>query len=324
MKRPVVDTNLETNIPGLFLAGSIIEAECIRVAANQGHRIAKRVADQLKGSGPEPSGVTDLLVAGAGPAGLNAALTAKALGLNVSLFDQYFLASTILAMPAGKIFDPNYKGNNDPGEGPLWFESAPIPILHSKWTDQVREYGLFINDNEPITNIVRDKRTGLFQVKTVCGKYVARYVLLSIGKSGHPRTLEIPGEADLVYRKKLHYRFRGPGTVKDKDVLVVGGGNTAAEAVLGLAPDNHVTLSYRKGEFDRLTPKNKTALNDLSNAGTIHIMLNSEVQRFDEEQAHFIVNGQPLDRKFNEFFILIGYELPLDLLMNIGIKLKDL
>jgi thioredoxin reductase (NADPH) len=247
MKIPVVNADLETKVPGLYLAGSIIEAECIRVAANQGHRIAKRVAGLVKKSGPAPKTVVDLLVAGAGPAGLNAALTAKALGLNVSIFDQYFLASTILAMPAGKIFDPNYKGNNDPGEGPLWFESAPIPILHSKWTDQVREYGLSVNDNEPITDIVRDKMTGLFQVKTVCGKYMARFVLLSIGKSGHPRTLEIPGEADLAYRKKLHYRFRGPGTVKDKDILVVGGGNTAAEAVVGLAPDNHVTMSYRKG-----------------------------------------------------------------------------
>jgi thioredoxin reductase len=85
-----------------------------------------------------------------------------------------------------------------------------------------------------------------------------------------------------------------------------------------------VTMSYRKGEFDRLTPKNKTALNDLSNAGAIHIMLNSEVQRFDEDQASFIVKGQPLDRKFDEFFILIGYELPLELLKNIGVELKDL
>jgi hypothetical protein len=53
-------------------------------------------------------------------------------------------------------------------------------------------------------------------------------------------------------------------------------------------------------------------------------MLNSEVQRFDEDQASFIVKGQPLDRKFDEFFILIGYELPLELLKNIGVELKDL
>jgi thioredoxin reductase (NADPH) len=324
MKLPVVDPNLETKVSGLYLAGSIIEAECIRVAANQGHRIAKRIAGLVKGSGPAPEGVVDLLIAGAGPAGLNAALTAKALGLGVAIFDQYFLASTILAMPAGKIFEPNYKGNNDPGEGPLWFESSPIPILHSKWTDQVREYGLSINDNEPITNIIRDKDTGIFEVFTSCRIYSARFVLLSIGKSGHPRTLGVPGEVELAYRKKLHYRFRGPGTVNNKDVLVVGGGNTAAEAVVGLSKDNHVTLCYRKGEFERLTPKNKAALDELSNMGTIHIMLNSEVESFDEEKANLTVNGQPLVRTFDEFFILVGFELPFELLQNIGVQVKEI
>lgn len=324
MKVPIVDANLETKVPGLYLAGSIIEAECIRVAANQGHRVAKRVAGLIKGSRPTPEGVVDLLIAGAGPAGLNAALTAKALGLNVAVFDQYFLASTILAMPEGKIFEPNYKGNNDPGEGPLWFESAPIPVLHSKWTDQVREYGLSIKDNEPITNIIRSKDTGIFEVITSCTNYSARSVLLCIGKSGHPRTLGVPGEPELAYRKKLHYRYRGPETVNNKDVLVVGGGNTAAEAVVGLARENHVTLSYRKGEFERLTPKNKAALDELSNTGTIHIMLNSEIESFDEEKANLKVNGQPLVRTFDEFFILIGFELPIQLLQKIGVELKEI
>jgi thioredoxin reductase (NADPH) len=324
MKVPVVDANLETKVPGLYLAGSIIEAECIRVAANQGHRVAERVAGLVGALGPAPEGAVDLLIAGAGPAGLNAAFTAKALRLKVSVFDQYFLASTILAMPAGKIFEPNYKGNNDPGEGPLWFESTPIPILHSKWTDQVREHGLTINDNEPITNIIRDEDSGLFEVFTSCQIYSARFVLLCIGKSGHPRTLGVPGETDLAYRKKLHYRYRGPETVINKDILVVGGGNTAAEAVVGLSKDNHVTLSYRKGEFERLTPKNKAALDGLSNMGTIHIMHNSEVESFDEEKAHLKVNDQPLVRTFDEFFILIGFELPFELLQKIGVQLKEI
>ena len=324
MKVPVVDRNLETRIPGLYLAGSIIEAECIRVAANQGHRIAKRVGGLVKDQGPAPHDGFDLLVAGAGPAGLNAALTAKALGLQVGVFDQYFLASTILAMPDGKVFDVNYKGNNDPPEGPLWFEDSPAPVLHAKWTDQFRSAGLSIYDNEPVTNIVRNKRTGLFQVTTVCDEYSARFVLLSIGKAGHPRQLGVPGEPDLAYRKKLHYRFRGPGTVKGKDILVVGGGNSAAEAVIGLAPDNHVSLSYRKGDFERLTPKNKTALEELSNAGTIHLMLSSEVVKLEEEKAHLIVKGQPVDRKFDEYFILIGFELPLGFLKKVGVELKEI
>jgi len=324
MKIPVVDANLETKVPGLYLAGSIIEAECIRVAANQGHRIANRVTGLVKRSGPAPKGVLDLLVAGAGPAGLNAALTARELGLDVAIFDQYFLAATILAMPEGKVFDVNYKGNNDPPEGPLWFEGSPAPKLHSKWTDQVRAAKITINDNEPVTNIVRDKGTGLFQVSTICGKYAARFVLLSIGKAGQPRQLGIPGEYDLAYRKKLHYRFRGPGTVKGKDLLVVGGGNSAAEAVIALAPDNHVSLSYRKGDFERLTPKNRTALDELSNAGSIHIMLNCEVLGLDEEKAHLMIKGQPIERKFDEYFILIGFELPVELLNKIGVELKDL
>jgi thioredoxin reductase len=321
---PVVDADLETNIPGLYLAGSIIEAECIRVAANQGHRIAKRVAGLVKGLGKAPSGVQDLIIIGAGPAGINAALTAKAIGLDVLVFDQYFPGATILGMPSGKTFEVNYKGNKDPAEGPLWFEDSPAPMLHSKWMDQIKASGLTVNENEPVTDIVRDKDRGLFKVRSVCGTYQARFVLLCIGKAGQPRQLDVPGEPELAERKRLHYRFRGPGTVKGKDILVVGGGNTAAEAVVGLALDNHVTLSYRRAEFERLTPKNKDALDALSNKGSVHIMLNSVVIKLEGDKAHILVNDENIERRFDEYFVLIGFELPLDFLRKIGVDLKDL
>jgi len=319
---PVVDGNLESSVPGLFLAGSIIEAECVRVAANQGYRIASLIADRIKKDGKAPEGASDLIIAGAGPAGLNAGLTAKALELDVLIFDEYFLGATLLGMPAGKVFDVNYKGNNDPPKGPLWFETSPVPVLHGKWMDQVKAAGLAVRENDPVHDIECQPDKGLFQVVSDSGNNLSSYVLLCIGKAGFARQLNVFGEAGLRERKRLHYRFRGPGTVKGKDILVIGGGNTAAEAVIGLSKDNHVTMSYRKAELTRLTPKNTKALDELSNRGSIHIMLNSNVVKFEGETAHLLVDGEVLERRFDEYFVLIGFDLPYDLLKRIGVELQ--
>jgi len=319
---PVVDGNLESSVSGLFLAGSIIEAECIRVAANQGHRIATYIADRIRKEGKGPEGTRDLIIAGAGPAGLNAGLTAKASGLDVLVFDEYFLGATILGMPAGKVFDINYKGNNDPPEGPLWFESSPAPVLHGKWMDQIKAAGLEVMENDPVHDIECQADKGLFQVTSSSGNNLSSYVLLCIGKASFARQLNVLGEVELRERKRLHYRFRGPGMVKGKDILVIGGGNTAAEAVIGLARDNHVTMSYRKAELTRLTPRNSKALDELSNKGSIHIMLNSNVVRFEGEKVHLLVSGEALERRFDEYLVLIGFDLPYALLKRIGVELR--
>jgi len=319
--RPLTDANLQSNIPGLFLAGSLIDAQCIRVAQNQGHRIAKHIAGLVRSSGPRPAGFKDLIIVGSGPAGLSAGLSAKNLGLDVLVVDQYFLAATILAMPAGKVFDVNYMGNNEAAEGPLWFENSPAPVLHAKWMDQVKESGLAVIVNDPVTGIRRDELNGQFNIITAGGTYQSSFVLLCIGKAGAPRRLEVPGEAELYGKKRLHYSYRGPGTIHEKDILVVGGGNTAVEAVIGLAQDNHVTISYRQPEFSRLTPKNYAALEMLSNKGSIHVMLNSHVVKFQNNKVVFDIKGETVERTFNEHFILIGFELPMELLKNIGVMM---
>jgi thioredoxin reductase len=318
---PVVDENFETNIPGLFLAGSIIEAPSIRVAANQGHRIANMIAKK-KGSGPVEGGVMDLVIGGAGPAGLNAAFTAREHSLTFKIFDQYFMGATILAMPAGKIFDIHYKNVYDKPEGMLWYETSLAPKLHNKWVTQILGNNIEVNEHEAVRDVIVDRELGGFRITTTRGVYRSRCVLLAIGKSGYTRRLNVLGELQLHQAHRVHYKYRGDTRIHGKKILVIGGGNTATEAAIALSRTNDVTLSYRKKEFTRPSSKNLDSIKELEARGRIEILLNSNVLRYDKNKIVLYIDGKVVKREFDEYYVLIGYEIPMDFLRRIGVELR--
>src|SRR5205807_6488454 len=100
------------------------------------------------------------------------------------------------------------------------------------------------------------KAEGIFEVRTDKATYFATRLVLATGQRGNARELHVPGEE----RDTVFHRLYSPKHYRDEDILVVGGGNSAVEAALALAEQNHVTLSYRGPEFTRVFKDNRKKL----------------------------------------------------------------
>ncbi len=249
---PHVNQFFETNVKGIFIAGEIGGMGLIKNAVEQG----KQAVDNLmrgikKGSTHE----YDLVVVGAGPAGISATLQAKKHGLKVLTLDQDSLGGTVYTFPRKKII------MTSPMELPLHgkmklYETSKQELL-AIWNEVIGKNNIEIKELQKVDsiNMIKDG----FTVNIIDGtSYSTQKVLLAIGRRGTPRKLNIPGEVST----KVAYRLLEPELISGKNIVVVGGGDSAVESALLLADENKVTLSYRKDTFSRLKPGNKQNLDE--------------------------------------------------------------
>src|SRR5690606_17406802 len=115
------------------------------------------------------------------------------------------------------------------------------------------------------------------------GGLVARSSLLALGRRGTPRRLGVPGEE----QEKVLYQLIDAASYRGQRILIVGGGDSAAEAAVGLAaqPGNDVTISYRRNSFFRLKRRNEVELERAIAAGKIRVFFQSEVTRIDATEV---------------------------------------
>lgn len=129
----------------------------------------------------------DLIVIGAGPAGLNSALQAKKRGLNYILLESRKLAQGLILNPSGSFY-PGYKGYFAPLKGDLWFQSAPKDLLLRRWWSQAKD--LSLHENEPVIDIHQD-HDGLWVISNQ-KKYQTKYIILATGFNRFPFSVDFP------------------------------------------------------------------------------------------------------------------------------------
>ncbi len=136
---------------------------------------------------------------------------------------------------------------------------------------------------------IKKDEDGIFTVNTAKNQYRARAVILALGKSGSPRKLGVKGE-DLP---KVMYRLIEADHYVNKKILVVGGGDSAVEAAMGLANQvgNKVTLSYRSERFSRIKERNAKRIEDCMRKGKVKVLFNSIPVEFKPESVVLDVNG---------------------------------
>lgn len=317
--RPPVDDHLESlDRAGVFLAGDLTGVPLIRNAIGQGVRVADRIASQLGPAARE--GDVDLVVVGAGPAGLAAALRARELGVSCVVLEQGQLAASIRSFPRGKIIhDPPLEL---PLEGPLWLRESTKEELVAQWTRIVRTRRLDLREGHRVVAV--DGTPGAFLVRAEAGEGTrtvrARRVLIATGQRGTPRGLDAavaPGAASRVVHALSDAR-----ALAGSRVLVVGLGDSAMEAIVALAPQpgTTVTVSYRGRDFARGRASNIAAVRRLVDAGRVRIVFSSRVTAVDEDLAHLEAPDGPVRVPFDQVLALLGGVPSRALLDSVGVR----
>jgi len=196
------------------------------------------------------------------------------------------------------------------------YETSKTQLINI-WKDVLAKNDIKINEQEKVESIT--KVEDYFVVKTIRGEYKVNSVLLAIGRRGTPRKLGVKGED----KEKVYYRLLEPELIHSKNVLVVGGGDSAIESAMLIADEkNNVTLSYRGDGFSRIKPKNLEKIQEYSKANKIKVILNSTVEEIFDDRIELIINRTEKKSFTNDLvYIFAGGELPTQFLEKIGIKI---
>lgn len=310
---PLVDSDFQTNVPGLYVAGELGGMGLIRNAIVQG----TQAMDAIAGSRPRSDGESlDVLVIGAGPAGIAASLRAQERGLRCVTLEQDSLGGTVAHYPRGKIVMT--APVELPGYGPIRLREAGKEELLELWTKVVQQTGVDIRYGERLVSL--ERQADGFRATTPSHEYHSARVLLAIGRRGTPRTLDVPGED----RNKVVYRLTAPEQYRGRRVLVVGGGDSALEAALSLCeePKTRVTLSYRGRAFSRAKAKNRQRIEQAEAASEVQVLLGSQVAEIGEDTVTLETANGTKELANDAVVVCAGGILPTPLLRAAGIEIE--
>lgn len=310
MDIPLVKPNFETNVPGIFIAGELGGMGLIRKAVEQGRQAVEAIA-KLKGSGLP----LDVVIVGAGPAGISASLAAKEKNLkSVTLEQEDSFGGTVYHYPRNKVVMT--APVQLPIIGKMTFGEVSKEKLMEFWKGVVARTGLRINFFERMEAVKPDRQG--FVVRTSKQEYRTRSVLLTIGRRGTPRKLGVKGED----KPKVVYRLVDPEQYRNQHVLVVGGGDSALEAALACADEagTSVTLSYRGDAFSRVKQKNRERIQESVNSRKLRVLLSSNVEEIGGDTVILDQGGKKLALQNDAVIVCAGGILPTPFLKEIGVQ----
>jgi len=310
---PHISQTFETNVPGIFIAGELGGMGLIKNAVAQGKQAVENIAKSLN---KNHRASYDLVIIGAGPAGITGALTAKKHNLNFLLLEQDTLGGTVFSFPRKKII------MTSPMDLPLYgkiklYETSKSELL-DLWQNVLNKNNIKIYENSKAESIISED--GILKVTTIKEEqFTAAAVLLAIGRRGTPRKLNVPGEM----KEKVAYRLLDPENISGKRIVVVGGGDSAVESALLLADQNHVTLSYRNEVFNRIKPQNNMLLNKAVAEGKLEVRMNTNLVKIEDDYITLTIgsDGKTIEIQNDLVYIFAGGELPTQFLEKAGIKI---
>lgn len=317
---PLLDSTLQTSVPGVYIAGELGGFALIRLAIEQGVQAIDAIAAELAGT-PSRPGVPDVLIVGAGPAGFSATLRCLELGLSYRTIDQDDLGGTIRKYPRRKL---TLVGSMSlPLHGPVdrdeFLKEELIEFL-----EEIRDRtGMELSTGVKLLGLEASE-VGV-RAETSTGTIEARRALLALGRRGTPRRLGVPGED----AEHVLYQLVDASTYANEKIVVVGGGDSAVEAALGLThqSNNDVTLVYRREEFFRIKSRNAERLEVAREMGQIEVRLGRDVASIEEDTVTLVATSEGVEHRevvpANYVFVCAGGEPPYPLLESIGVQMGN-
>jgi len=312
---PQLTPDHETTIPGLFIIGELGGLALIKNAVNQGRDCVDTIAARLKEHPiPPMPGVHDVLVVGAGPAGISASLRAIENKLKYLTIERDEIGGTVAKYPRQKLV------MTSPVEFPMYGKFKKMQLskenLLAFWDMILNRADFNVSTGEKVDDIQKGPDR-IFTVITATNQYRARTVVLALGRAGEPRKLGVKGE-DLP---KVMYRLIEADHYINKKILVIGGGDSAVEAAMGLAcqKGNQVTLSYRSDRFSRIKERNAKRIEEFIQSGKLQVLFNSSPVEFKPESVILDVASRPQEIPNDFVWIFAGGTPPTAFLQKIGV-----
>lgn len=319
---PYLTPEYETSVENIFIIGELGGLALIKNAVNQGRDCIDIITKRLAPLGPQRSedGVVDVLIVGAGPAGISASLRAIQNNLSYTAVERDVIGGTVAKYPRQKLV------MTSPVEFPLYGKFNKLELskesLLEFWDTVMKRADFTVSTGEVVEDVRRGE-DGVLTVITSKGQHRARAVILALGRAGIPRKLGVKGEE----LPKVMYRLIEADHYINKNILVVGGGDSAIEAAMGLGSQvgNRVTLSYRKDAFSRIKERNAERIREYVQKGKVNVVFNSSPVEIREGAVVLDVNGESREIANDYVWVFAGGTPPNDFLKRLGLQfgLKD-
>lgn len=307
---PQVKPTFETNVSGIYIAGELGGMGLIRKGVDQGKRAIETIRKN-KSNGSD----LDVVIVGAGPAGISASLAAKESGLRfVTVEQEDSLGGSIYHYPRRKV------AMTAPMTLPIVGKFNMCEIskeeLLEYWNRILKQTSIRINFSERMDAIAKTGNS--FLVKTSKNSYQTKNVLLAIGRRGTPRKLGVAGEE----QEKVVYRLIDAEQYRGMHVLIVGGGDSAAEAAVAIAAERGTTVSIScRGDeiFTRPKDKNRQQLKQGVEKKRITVYVHANVKEIGTGTVTLIHEGNEIEVKNDAVIVCAGGTLPTPMLKEIGV-----
>jgi thioredoxin reductase len=309
---PRLTPQYESTVDNLFIAGELGGLALIKNAIAQGRGCVDTIADRIASSrgGRGTTDVYDLAIVGAGPAGISAALRAIERKLNYITIDEGEIGGTVAKYPRQKLV------LTSPVEFPMYGKFNKTELskeeLIAFWQKVIERVDFKFRGGEKVEDI-RKSDDGNFSIVTAKGQLRSHAVVLALGRAGSPRKLGVKGEE----LPKVMYRLIEADHYVNKQILVIGGGDSAVEAAMGLA--HQVTLSYRQDAFTRSKERNSQRIAECMRSNKLKVLFKSAPIEFKAKSVILDVNGAPQEIPNDYVWIFAGGEPPTAFLKKIGV-----
>ncbi|MBX1886544.1 NAD(P)-binding domain-containing protein [Campylobacter peloridis] len=264
--------------------------------------------------------VFDMVVIGAGPAGIAAGVEAKLKNKEVIVLEKAdAICQTLVKFyKEGKRVDKAYKGCDSTNYGHINFEDGTRESTIETFQNAIKEHNLEVKLSSEVESVKKDGEN--FIVSTANENYICKNAVIAIGRMGKPNK---PSYTLPITLTKI-INFNANSASQGEKILVVGGGNSAAEYAIDLAKNNDVTLCYRRETFSRLNDIN---LNDIQKAfeeGSVKAKLGIDITSIEDENGKAKVNfTNDTNEIYDRIIYAIGGSTPLDFLQKCSIEVDE-